>query len=84
VKALIEPPESILWGELRRRIPIPRMKQLRAIGGQLRFQFEGDAVGLDLGETLAAKWVKVSLLHSCACSGPATLTALRFVKRKVK
>lgn len=61
VKALVEPPDLILRGELRQRIPIAQMKQLRVAGAQLHFRFDGAAVALDLGEAIAAKWAKTLL-----------------------
>lgn len=62
VKALIEPPDLILRGALRKRIPIEDLKRVRAEGGLLRFTADGDAVVLDLGdEKLAARWVEALL-----------------------
>jgi hypothetical protein len=58
VKALIEPPELILRGGIRRRIPIAEMKQIRADGERLRFTFNGEAVALDLGSDVAVKFAK--------------------------
>jgi hypothetical protein len=37
VKALVEPPELILRGELRRRVPIAKMQSIKAECDQLRF-----------------------------------------------
>jgi len=37
VKALIEPPELILRGELRRRVPIAKMQSIKVERDQLRF-----------------------------------------------
>jgi hypothetical protein len=58
VKALIEPPELILRGGIRRRIPIAEMKQIRTDGERLRFTFDGEAVALALGNEIAAKFAK--------------------------
>jgi len=58
VKALIEPPELILRGGIRRRIPIAEMKRIRADGERLRFTFNGEAVALALGNEVAAKFAK--------------------------
>jgi hypothetical protein len=58
VKALIEPPELILRGELRRRIPFSAMQRVRADNDNLRFNFGGDQVSLLLGSALAIKWVE--------------------------
>ena len=61
VKALIEPPELILRGGIRRRVPIAAMKQIKADGGRLHFMFNGEAVALDVGSDVAAKWAKALL-----------------------
>src|SRR6202046_5203153 len=61
VKALIEPPELILRGEIRRRLPFSELRQLRAEGGALRFKYGGDAVTLKLEASTAEKWVKAIL-----------------------
>ena len=54
VKALIEPPELILHGGLRRRVPIAKMQSVKAAGDQLRFTIEGESVALSLGPAIAA------------------------------
>jgi hypothetical protein len=56
VKALIEPPELILRGGMRRRIPIAAMKQIRADGQRLCFTFNDESVVLELESAVAAKW----------------------------
>ena len=61
VKALIEPPELILRGEMRRKVAFTKMKNVRANGGWLRFTFEGESVALQLGDGMAAKWVEALL-----------------------
>jgi hypothetical protein len=58
VKALIEPPELILRGGIRRRVPIAAMKQIKADGDRLRFRFNRESVALELGSEFAAKWAK--------------------------
>ena len=58
VKALIEPPELILRGEIRRKVAFTKMKNVRANGGWLQFMFEGESVALQLGDGMAAKWVE--------------------------
>src|SRR5258708_5669827 len=58
VKALVEPPELILRGGIRRRVPFAEMVQVRADGDRLRFNFRGENVWLELGDVLAAKWVR--------------------------
>jgi hypothetical protein len=61
VKALIEPPELILRGEIKRRIPIAQMKQVAAQGARLRFRAEGESFSLELGEAQAARWAQALL-----------------------
>jgi hypothetical protein len=61
VKALIEPPELILRGELRRRVPIAQMRAVKAERDQLHFTVEGEAVSLSLGAAMAAKWAEALL-----------------------
>jgi hypothetical protein len=58
VKALIEPPELILRGGIRRRLPLAELKNVQASGGNLHFQFAGESVSLALGGALAAKWAQ--------------------------
>jgi hypothetical protein len=57
VKALIEPPDLILRGEIRRRLPFSKLEQIHVEGEQLRFTFQDDRFALDLGSALAAKWL---------------------------
>jgi len=61
VKALIEPPELILRGELRRRVPIAKMQSIKVERDQLRFTVDGESVALLVGSTLAAKWADALL-----------------------
>ena len=61
VKALLEPPELILRGEMRRKVPFAKMKLVRADGSWVRFTFEGEAVALELGDGMAAKWFEALL-----------------------
>jgi hypothetical protein len=58
VKALLEPPEMILRGDLRHRLPFARLEDLKAQGNDLLFTFGGDAVRLHLGSAVAAKWAE--------------------------
>jgi hypothetical protein len=58
VKALVEPPDLILRGGMKHRIPFAEMRQVRADSECLRFEFRGASVSLELGNTLAAKWVQ--------------------------
>jgi hypothetical protein len=61
VKAQLEPPELILRGEIRRRVPFSKMKSVRAEGDLLQFKFEGGAVSLELGSAMAANWADALL-----------------------
>jgi hypothetical protein len=71
VKAVLEPPELILRGEIKRRIPFATIKQIAVQGARLRFRVEGEdhagrdfsgedlsgeSFSLELGEAQAAKW----------------------------
>jgi hypothetical protein len=58
VKALIEPPDLILRGQARRRIPISGLQQVHAEGDRLLFTFQSERFALTLGSARAAKWVK--------------------------
>jgi len=61
VKALLEPPELILRGEIRRRIPFTSIENTRTEGSRLIFTFAGDSVGLHVGDSVAAKWAEAIL-----------------------
>ena len=61
VKALLEPPDLILRGELKRKIPFSKMHGARAEGNFLHFTFDGESVALQLGNTMAAKWAEALL-----------------------
>jgi len=58
---LLEPPELILRGETRKRVPFAQMKGVRAEGDSLNFTVGGETVALLLGKTIAAKWVEALL-----------------------
>lgn len=58
VKALLEPPDLILRGEIRRRLPFAELKQIRAGGETLHFVAGEETFALALGSALAQKWVK--------------------------
>jgi hypothetical protein len=58
VKALIEPPELILRGGLKHRIPFADLKHVRADGDWLCFEAGKDEAALRLGSALAIKWVQ--------------------------
>jgi hypothetical protein len=61
VKAQIEPPELILRGELRKRVPITKLQSVKAERDQLRFTVDGETVALVVGSELAAKWADALL-----------------------
>ena len=61
VKALVEPPELILRGEIRRKLPFSALRKMRAEHGALRFEFGSDVVTLKLGQAAAEKWAKAIL-----------------------
>ena len=58
VKALIEPPDLILRGEIRRRLPFSQLTQVRTDGRFLRFLCGPDTFVLALGVAMAEKWAK--------------------------
>jgi hypothetical protein len=58
IKALLEPPELILRGGLRRRLRISQLKAIRADGTILRFEYEGEGFALMLGGDLPARWAR--------------------------
>lgn len=60
VKVLLEPPELILRGEMRRRVPFAKMKQVRA-----------DGTGF--GSHLRARWSRWNLAMEWRRSGPNRL-----------
>lgn len=59
VKALLEPPELILRGGLRRRLPFSRLTGIRADGAILRFECEDETFALMLGGDLPGRWARV-------------------------
>jgi hypothetical protein len=61
VKALLEPPELILRGAIRRRIPFSEMKAVKAEAAQLSFRTGSNRLCLQLGESAAAKWAQAIL-----------------------
>lgn len=58
VKALIEPPDLILRGGIRRRLPFPELEKVHAEGERLCFEFAGERISLTLGKAAAAKWAQ--------------------------
>lgn len=58
VTALIEPPDLILRGGLRRKMPLAQIHRISATGANLTFTHGEDRVRLLLGEPAAAKWAK--------------------------
>ncbi len=61
VKALLEPPELILRGGIRRRIPFAALKRVAVDGDRLQFDFGGEEICLILGNGTASKWAKAIL-----------------------
>ena len=61
VKALLEPPELILRGELRRKVSFAKMKSVATDGEWLRFEIEREPVALQLGPAMAARWADALL-----------------------
>jgi hypothetical protein len=57
VKALIEPPDLILRGGLRRSLPLAELKNVHVESDLLCFEFNGERITLALGNALAEKWV---------------------------
>src|SRR5579863_7151352 len=58
VKALLEPPDLILRGEIRRRLPFAELNEIRAKGDHLSFLFQGESFALALGGNMAPKWAR--------------------------
>ncbi|HEY2466368.1 MAG TPA: hypothetical protein VGI45_00835 [Terracidiphilus sp.] len=61
VKVLLEPPELIVRGEIRRKIPFAKIENLKAEDDNLHLSYEGDSVRLQLGSAMAAKWAEAML-----------------------
>lgn len=61
VKALLEPPDLIMRGEIRHRMPFAKIEAIKAQNGDLLFRYEGHAVRLQLGSPMAAKWAEAML-----------------------
>src|SRR5579871_953312 len=61
VKVLLEPPELIVRGEVRHRIPFAKIKEISAEGEWLRFEVDREPVALQLGNAMAAKWADAFL-----------------------
>lgn len=58
VKALLESRELILRGAIKRRWPLPDLREVQVADGALRLQVGDEAVQLTLGATEAAAWAK--------------------------
>jgi hypothetical protein len=58
VKALLEPPELILRGELRRRLPFSELTQIHTDGEWLRFACGAESFALGVGSIMAEKWFR--------------------------
>jgi hypothetical protein len=98
VKAQLEPPELILRGELRHRIPFAKISSLKAGGDYLAFSFDGHSVRLQLGSTIAAKWAEaivkpppslakklgISSENTVRMSGPVDDSALKSALAEAK
>ena len=54
--ALIEPPELILRGVIRKRVAIALMTGLAVRSEHLSFSIDGDQVSLELGKQVAERW----------------------------
>ena len=61
VKALIEPPDLILRGDLRKKFPIASLREVRADGPVLRFTGNDGRFALALGADRAARWAAALL-----------------------
>ena len=61
VKALLEPPELILRGGIRRRVPFAAMERVIADGRSLQFRVDRETFCLQLEEAQAAKWAQTIL-----------------------
>ena len=46
LKALLEPPDLVLRGAIRRRLSISAMQQVHADGEHLRFVYQGESLSL--------------------------------------
>lgn len=80
VKALLEPPELILRGEIRRRLPFAQLERLAAGADGLRFVFAGEKVALALGAVLAEKWKKAILAPPPSLAKKLGITAETVVR----
>jgi len=58
LKALLEPPDLILRGQVRRRLPFSELKQIRVDGELLRFTCGADRFALGVGSAMAEKWAR--------------------------
>jgi hypothetical protein len=56
VKALLEPAELIVRGEIRKRVPFTEMKHVKAESDFLSFTVGCETVQLRLGSSIALKW----------------------------
>jgi hypothetical protein len=69
VKVLLEGPELILRGGLRRKVPVASVAGIAADGGKLTFLVGGDEVALHLGEQQAARWARALLAPQPTLAG---------------
>jgi hypothetical protein len=61
VKVLLEPPDLIIRGKLKRKVPCAKIQSVKTDGEFLHFIFEGESVALELGNAMAAKWAEALL-----------------------
>jgi hypothetical protein len=61
VKALLEPPELILRGGVRRRVAFAKMKQVCVDAENLTFIHDGERFSLKLGSSIAKRWAQAIL-----------------------
>jgi hypothetical protein len=80
VKAIIEPPELILRGEQRRRLPLSGLTEVRADGECLKFVCGADSYVLLLGRATAEKWVKALTAAPPSLAGKLGISATTAVR----
>jgi hypothetical protein len=82
IKALLEPPELILRGAIRRRISFAQIQRVSSDGPRLSFRFGQNKVCLVLGESLATKWAQIMLAPPPSLArklGVASGSKVRFI-----
>jgi len=58
VKALLEPRELILRGDLKRTLPLTALTEIGVAGDELRLSIDDEELALTLGAGPAARWAK--------------------------